>query len=414
MKPLTILVAHNYYQLRGGEDAVFEAECNLLSSRGHRVIPYVVHNDDVQHYSALQLARATLYNTHTAGELAKLFRQERPDVLHVHNTLPLLSPAAYFAAHAARIPVVQTLHNYRLLCPNALFFREGRVCEDCLGKPVALDGVRHRCYRGSAAASAVVAATTAAHRVLGTWSRRVTLYIALTEFARRKFIAGGLPAERIVVKPNFVELNTELIFTSESRNDALYVGRLSAEKGAMLLLQAWKEARARGIDGMKGTLTIVGSGPLEAEMREFIEQHNLSSVQMLGQKPLPEVLALMERARCLVFPSELYETFGKSMVEAFACGTPVICSGLGAMQEIVRDGVTGLHCTPHSTSDLAAKLLRCWQMPDENYQAMRHAARVEYEARYTASLNGEILERIYAQAIAAQANAAQVDTGKVQ
>jgi glycosyltransferase involved in cell wall biosynthesis len=436
---VTILVAHNYYQHRGGEDAVFEAEAALLAARGHNVVRYTAHNDhvqDVQSFtrgftgtlaeafsgtftgtliSKLALARAAVFNPASYDAVHSLIRQHSPDVLHVHNTLPLLSAAVYAAANDAGVPVVQTLHNYRLLCPNALFFRDGRVCEDCLGKTFALDGILHGCYRGSRSASAVVAGSTAWHTLRGTWARSVTTYIALTEFARQKFIAGGLPAEKIVVKPNFVDEISEGIKTLQTSNDqlhqvphtALFVGRLSPEKGIVTLLRAWKifmteyGAEHGAEHSATAILRIVGDGPLESELRAFIRDHNVPNVELLGRKPLAEVLRQMAHARCLVFPSELYETFGKSMIEAFSCGTPVLCSRLGAMEEVVADGVTGFHFSPADAPHLASTLARLWAMPAPDYAAMRRAARQTYEAHYTADRNGGALEAIYEAAIKA-------------
>jgi glycosyltransferase involved in cell wall biosynthesis len=420
---MTIVIAHNYYQHRGGEDAVFEAECALLESRGHRVIPYTVHNNDVQSsslFASLHLASKALYNRSTYDALAALFRHEKPDVVHVHNTLPLLSPAVYFAAHDAGIPVVQTLHNYRLLCPNALFFREGRVCEDCLGKPFAFDAIVHRCYRSSHAASAVVAGVSSLHRMLGTWHNRIHTYIALTEFARQKFVAGGLPASKIVVKPNFVLLPDSTPFPAEPlassssnekalRTSVLFVGRLSPEKGIVTLLRAWKlfmkqiqaapTASHLNHTAILPELRIVGDGPMEQTLRALAANDTIDAVLWLGRKSNEEVIRLMQQARCLVFSSELYETFGKSMIEAFSCGTPVICSRLGAMEEIVEDGITGFHCHPSDPTDLAHKLHTLWNLSEERYAAMSRAALSCYKEHYTATRNAEQLEAIYKRAI---------------
>jgi glycosyltransferase involved in cell wall biosynthesis len=389
---MTIAILHNYYQQRGGEDTVFEAESRLLEERGHKVIRYAVHNDSVSAYSQLRLARVTVWNPDSYNALRALFRTEKPDVVHCHNTLPLISPSAYAAANDAGIPVVQTLHNYRLLCPNALFFREGRVCEDCLGKFFAFPAVQHRCYRGSLPASAVVAGMTAWHRLWGTWEKRVDKYIALTEFARAKFIEGGLPSEKIIVKPNFVETDAGFAHAEETRNYALYVGRLSEEKGLMTALKAWQLLPDNG-SGQE--FYIIGEGPLEAEAKDFVRLHSLDSVRFLGQKPFPEALEAMKFARMLVFPSLLYETFGKSMIEAFSGGTPVIASRLGALAEVVRDGHTGLHFEVGDAESLAIALRRMNELSPDNYASMRLAARQEYEAHYTAEANMRLLEQIY-------------------
>lgn len=396
LQSMTIAVLHNYYQHRGGEDTVFEAEARLLEERGHRVVRYAVHNDSIGAYSQLQLARATVWNPETYKALTNLFRAEKPDVVHCHNTLPIISPSAYTAANDAGIPVVQTLHNYRLLCPNALFFREGRVCEDCLGKTIALPAVLHKCYRGSMPASAVVAGMTAWHRATGTWENRVSRYIALTEFARAKFIEGGLPENKIVVKPNFVETDVGFADAQETRNYALYVGRLSEEKGLMTALKAW---RSLHIGNSKQELHIIGEGPMEKEARAFVAQHNLDTVRFLGGKPFSEALYAMKFARMLIFPSLLYETFGKSMIEAFSGGTPVIASRLGALAEVVSDGHTGFHFAVGNAENLAESIQRMNALSPDEYATMRRAARTEYEAHYTAEANMHRLENIYAECV---------------
>jgi len=403
MTTMTVAVLHNYYQHRGGEDAVFEAETALLEARGHRVVRFTKHNDDVHGYSRLALARATVWNPDTCRELSALLSRERPDVVHCHNTLPLLSPSVYAAARNAGIPVVQTLHNYRLLCANALLFREGRVCEDCVGKTLPLSGVRHKCYRSSAAASAVVAGMTAWHRFVGTWQHSVHTYIVLTEFARQTFMRGGLPADKLVVKPNFVEQTMSLPtfkLHDRQRPYLLYVGRLSHEKGVSTLIEAAKRLQHGGLDSAE--VWVVGDGPLEASLRHSIAEYSLRSVKLLGRKSPSEVIHLLQGALCLVFPSTLYETFGKSMAEAFACGTPVICSRLGAMQEVVEHGITGFHCNPGDAEDFARAIQHCVtlaaQKPDE-YLALRQTARQRYEERYTAERNAEQLERIYERAL---------------
>ncbi len=245
-----MLLLHNRYQQPGGEDQVFAAEGNLLEAHGHQVLRYTRHNDQVTDQNPLALAGATVWNQAVYRELRTLIRRERPQVAHFHNTLPMISPAAYYAARAEGVPVVQTLHNYRLLCPNALFYRDGQVCEDCLGKAVPWPGVVHACYRESRASSGAVATMLTAHRAIGTWKKAVDMYVALTEFARQKFVQGGLPAEKIVVKPNFIEPDPG---SGEGRGHyALFVGRLSQEKGVDTLLAAWEQL------GEKVPLKIVG------------------------------------------------------------------------------------------------------------------------------------------------------------
>jgi len=309
--------------------------------------------------------------------------------MHVHNTVPLISPTVYYAAKAEGITVVQTLHNYRLFCPNALFFRNGHVCDDCMGKFVPFPGILHACYRESRAAMTVAVVMLSLHRVLRTYSRMVDMYIALTEFARHKFIEGGIPAEKIMVKPNF--LHSDPSISERDREYALFVGRLSPEKGLRTLLKAWQQLKII-------PLKLVGDGPLMDETHWFVGTGKLECIEVLGSCNHEQVIALMKNARFLVFPSEWYETFGMTIIEAFACSTPVVTSRLGAMIEIVEDGRTGLNFDAGNPDDLAAKVKWVWTHPRKREEMGREARR-EYEEKYTAGRNYKILMDIYKTAI---------------
>ena len=379
---MKLLLLHTYYQLSGGEDSVYEVEMSLLQNRGHAVLPLTFYNEDLVSFPSWQQAQLTLWNQEAYRRMRQAIRDYKPDLLHAHNTFPLASPAVIRAAKAEGIPVVMTLHNYRLLCVNALFFRRGRVCEDCLGR-IPWRGVFHGCYRDSRPASAVVAAMLTLHRALGTWNM-VDRFIALTEFAKQKFIEGGFPPEKISVKPNFVHPDPG---PGEGRGGyALFVGRLSPEKGLGTLLVAWERL------GGKVPLKIVGDGPLAPEVQEA--QKRIPGVEWLGRKAPEEVYALVGEAAFLVFPSEGYETFGRVAIEAFAKGTPVLAAHIGAVGEVTEDGRTGLHFRPGDPEDLAAKVE--WLLAHPNELArMRKEARAEYEAKYTAEQNYAQLMAIY-------------------
>jgi glycosyltransferase involved in cell wall biosynthesis len=363
-------------------------ETALLESRNHRVLRYEVHNDQVKQVNRLTLAKDTVWNPSAYRELGALIRRERPDVVHFHNTLPLVSPAGYYAARAEGVPVIQTLHNYRLLCPVALFFRDGGVCEDCMGKAVPWPGVVHRCYRGSLAASGVIATMLTIHRALRTWTEMVDVYVALTEFARNKFIEGGLPAGKIVVKPNFVAPDPGR--GQGGGGYALFVGRLAAEKGTGTMLAAWDRL------GTRIPLKIVGDGPLRDRVVEAAARQ--SNVEWLGHRPVEEVHALMGKADMLVFPSEWYETFGRVAVEAFAAGTPVIAANIGAVAELVEHGRTGLEFRPGDPEDLVTQVEWAMSHPAE-LRRMRDEVRAEFEAKYTAERNYRALMEIYEAAL---------------
>ncbi|HUP02327.1 MAG TPA: glycosyltransferase family 4 protein [Gemmatimonadota bacterium] len=384
---MKVLLVHNSYQQPGGEDQVFRSEGALLEEYGHEVLRYTDHNRRLEELNPLESAAATLWNRGSYRQVAALIQRERPDILHAHNTFPLISPAVYYAAQAAGVPVVQTLHNYRFLCPQSDFLRDGSVCEDCLGKTAPWPGVLHACYRGSRVASGGVAAMLTLHRLLGTYARRVDAYIALTEFGRRKFIEGGLPAEKLHVKPNFVHPDPG---TGQGRGGfALYVGRLSPAKGIGTMLSAWEKM------GDSVPLRIAGDGPLDSVVASRTER--LRNVEWLGRRSRAEVLALMRDAAILVFPSEWYEGCPLVIGEAFASGLPVVASDLGAMATIIEDGRTGLHFRPRDADDLADKIGWVFSHPEE-VRAMRGRARAEFEAKYTAERNYAQLMKIYRQA----------------
>lgn len=386
---MRILFVHNAYQHRGGEDSVVDAEIALLQTHGHTVATYFRHNDDIASLSSVAVARQTLWSSRTTHDLTNQISSFRPDIMHTHNAFPLISPSLYWAAKRAGVPVVQTLHNFRLMCLNALFLREGRVCEDCLGH-LPWRGVARKCYRGSRAASTVLAGMLTLHRGLGTYHNKVARYIALNDFCRRKFIEGGLSAERIVVKPNFVDFPAPGALT---RRGCLFVGRLSVEKGVATLAQAASLLP-------DGHLRVVGEG-LEAELFDGV-----SGVVLLGSQPGEAVRLEMRSAVALVVPSIWYENFPRTIVEAFACALPVIASRIGALADLVRDGETGLLFEPGNARDLADKM--AWaQTHPEQMAAMGRNAREQYETEFSAEVNYRRVMEIYTDVLTEQREAMQ-------
>jgi glycosyltransferase involved in cell wall biosynthesis len=377
-----ILVVHNRYRQRGGEDEVVDSEIDLLRRRGHDVELLAPDNASIESGSKLALARHLVWSTSTTTAIERLFAQFRPDIVHVHNTLPLISPSVYWAAARHGRPVVQTLHNFRLACPQAMLLRDGKVCEDCVGR-VPWRAAARSCYRGSAVESAAVAGMLVIHRALGTYDRKVTRYIALNRFCRDKFVAAGLRPGRISIKPNFVDVPEAP--PGEGRSGTLFVGRLSPEKGVSVLLRALERLPGQSAD-------IAGTGPEEAVVRAH------PSARALGPLTRDEVLKAMRRAGWLVMPSLWYETFGMVALEAFACGLPVIASRLGAMEELVRHGDTGLLFEPGSAESLAQTLAWAARHPVE-MAAMGRRARETYLARFTPERNYLALMAIYEQAL---------------
>lgn len=380
---MRVLIAHNSYQQSGGEDAVVANERALLADAGCEVALLHVHNDEINSFwnklwTTINLAHSPRGKTLMARKIERF----RPDVVHVHNFFPLLTPSIYDACRDAGVPVVQSLHNYRLTCAGATLFRDGKPCEDCVhGSPY--QAALHGCYRGSHAGSLAVARMIDVHRRNNTWNTRVDRFIALTRFAKERYVAAGIEPARIAVKPNFVpDPGRTPAGRQPPRVGALFVGRLSPEKGLRVLLQAWQ--------GLDVPLTIIGDGPL----KDLAVAGSGGAITYLGKQTPLEVRAAMRGAAFLVMPSETYETFGMVIVEAFANGLPIIASRLGAMAELVEDGRSGFLFRPGDARDLAAKARSVAARPDV-LRGLSEGARATYEARYTPEVNLRALMAIY-------------------
>jgi len=387
MPIMKILMLHNRYLERGGEDESVEAEIALLRHHGHQVDFLELDNRLIQTRSLLRTGVETVWSFPSYRLVRERIRQSRPDLVHIQNFFPLFSPAVHYAAKAEGKPVVQVLRNYRLLCLNGLFFRENINCEDCLGRFIPWPGILHRCYRQSAAGSAVVAAMLTFHRLLHTWESKVDLFYTLSDFARRKFIQAGMSEKKIAVKPNFV---ADPGIGHQRRHYALFVGRLVKEKGVLTMLDAWKI-----LDEMKIPLKIVGGGPLE---KQVIESTRISpNIEWLGKKDQASVLELMKGARFILFPTQWYETFGRVVIEAFATQTPVVASRIGSAAELISDQINGLLFRAGDPNDLADKVRWAWEHPAEMVEMGRKARR-EYEEKYTPEKNYQMLMQIYERA----------------
>ena len=384
----TILQVHNRYQIPGGEDTVAENERRLLEAHGHRVVRYFRDNKEMKDFSLLRkllLPVTTVFNPRTYREVRRLIRTEHIDIVHVHNTLNLISPSVYYAALAEGVPVVQTVHNFRLLCPGATFYRDGHICEDCLHGGLGC-AVKHSCYRGSRLQTLACVISTKIHRMTGIYGK--LNYICLTEFNREKLLnLKQVRPERVYVKPNFVENDPEPILPEERRrNQMVFAGRLEKLKGVDVLLKSWKLLGENAPQ-----LILCGTGPLEDWCRDYIREHAVQNVQMRGFTPNAEVRRLMAQSRALILPTRWYEGFPVSIVEAFSVGTPVLCSDLGNAGSIVTEGVTGRKFQPDSPEDLARAVGTSGGMCESTY--------AQYLSGYTAERNYETLEAIYRQAL---------------
>jgi glycosyltransferase involved in cell wall biosynthesis len=378
--PAKILSVHNSYQQPGGEDCAFANEALLLEQNGHTVVRYEDSNHRIE--SGVVSGLAAIWNESSYRKLLSVIRSEKPELVHFHNTFPLISPAGYYAAGKHRIPVVQTLHNYRLLCAGATFFRDGEICEQCIERQSLLPALRHACYRDSRAATAAVITMLAAHRSAGTWQRMVDVFIALTEFSRRKFVAGGLPSKRIAVKPGVLARDPGI---GQGRGGyALFVARLCEEKGVRVLADAWRKLSDI-------PLKVVGEGPLAGIAWP-------AGVTRLGRQSREDLLTLVKNAYLLVVPSIWYEGAPGVIMEAFACGVPVIASDLGALPELVTRGSTGLLFKSGDSADLAIAVRWAFEHP-EDMAPMRVAARHEYESKHSPQENYQMLLGIYQRAM---------------
>lgn len=382
---MKVLLVHNYYQQPGGEDQVFLAEKESLESRGHTVSLFTVHNDQIKDMNALSVAAATLWGKGTVGELAKAVDHHKPDIVHFHNTFPLISPAAYAEVKKHSIPVVQTIHNYRLICGNALLYRNHAICAECTHKAIPYPLVVHGCYHNSRFQSLGVAAMLSYHRMLKTWQRQVDAYIMLSEFARAQLAPLKIPAEKMFVKPNF--LHPDPGYRGGKGAYALFVGRLSQEKGILSLLDSWELIT-------DVPLIIIGDGPLRqvVEKRAAALRHQL--IHFMGAQPHDVVIRMIQASSFLVLPSEWFEGFPMVILEAFACGKPIISTGQGAMASEIIEGRTGIFFSPGNHGELASKVTWAWNNPD-TIEQMGQWARLEYETRFTESKNYERTMQIY-------------------
>ncbi len=403
-RALRIVLAHNHYgsEAPSGENAVFEAERRLLEERGHRVVPFERHSDTLRSRGLPGLvagAVSTPWNAASGRALRALLERERPDVLHVHNPFPLLSPAVFHAARGLPVATVWTLHNYRPFCAAATLLRDGKPCTECIDRGSAAPGLLHGCYRGSRLATAPLAAMIELMRRAGTLRDEVDAFVVLTDFQRELVVRAGIPAARIHVKANFHPAPPAPVPWSGREPRVLYAGRLGPEKGVRVLLDAWSLWPDAPL------LEIAGDGPERAALEERVRHHRLGDrVRFLGQLPQPEVERRLAGARVLAVPSLCFEGFPLTVRDAFAAAVPVVASRIGALERIVEDGTTGVLFGPGDPADLARRLSAAWAEPDR-LAAMGVSARAAFEARCTADITHERLMAIYEAARAARAAA---------
>jgi len=389
---MKIALVHNTYQWPGGEDVIVAQERDLLRSAGHQVLEYRRSNHEIGNGALVRqiaLAHRAVWSSDTFQEFRTLLRQEKPDVVHVHNTFVMISPSIYWACAEENVPVVQTLHNFRLFCPPSNFLRDGKICEECVEHSL-LRGVAHGCYHGSRVATGAAALVLAAHRWVGTWNHKIDCYIAVSQFARRKFEHAGLPPEKLAVKPHFVYPDPGA--RTSAGDYAIFVGRFTSEKGLPTLLNAWSRINT------SVPLVIVGDGPLRESLEVQAAQMNNSHVIFRGHLSRDATLAAVKGAKILLCASECYEQGPATILEAFACGVPVIAPLLGPINEVVDDGRTGLLFRAGDPAHLAEKI--AWALGhDEQLQSMGKSARAKFAENFSADKNYTRLMEIYERVI---------------
>ncbi len=380
---MRVLVAHNYYQIPGGEDTVVKNEKQLLESHGDTVIEYFRSNAEMKNFKKWQkllLPFTTVFNFQTFREVRKLIREHSVEVVHVHNTLNLISPAIYYAALAEHVPVVQTVHNFRLICPGATFYRNGHICEDCLKYGLSCS-VKHSCYRNSKLQTFACAVTIAIHRILGIYKK--INYICLTEFTKEK-IRSVVDSKKVYVKPNFV-------YDQKGENQAddyyIFVGRVEEIKGVDVLVDAFQSMPDK-------KLKIIGHGNLDEHIAERLEKENIYNVELLGFKPHEEVNELLKHAKALIMCSQWYETFGMVIAEAYSNGVPAIVGRIGNIKDLVVESVTGELFTYNDPQDMVVAIERFESKPQDEYSRNAYAY---YCQNLTSENNYVTLHRIYEQ-----------------
>ena len=381
-KKQNILIVHNYYQIPGGEDTVVANEKKMLEKHGHKVILYSRNNVELKQMSTFQKALlpiTTVFNPRTYRDIKKLIRDEKIEVVHVHNTLNLVSPAVYYAARHMKVPVVQTIHNFRLLCPGATFYREGHICEDCVEYGLKC-AVKHSCYRESKIQTLACVLSTAFHRMTGIYGK--INYICLTDFNKKKLLGlKQIKPERVFVKPNFVECKNEFIPEKDRKNQFVFAGRLDKLKGIDLLFEAWKRMGAH-----TPKLIVCGTGPMEDWCKSFIRENDVN-IEMRGFVSNDEALKIIANSKALVLPTQWYEGFPMSIVEAFSVGTPVICSDLGNAGSVVEEGINGRKFKNENISELVEIV--------NNQDVAAKMVYEKYKEKYTEDINYETLKSIY-------------------
>ena len=382
---MKILILHNQYLVGGGEDVSTQAEVEMLRVHGHQVDLILLNNNTIQEAPKWRVALGAIWSRRSYKLVLEKVRAGGYQIVHVQNFFPLLSPSIFFAAKKGGARVVVSLRNYRLLCPNAQLFTHNEICNRCVGKMIPWPGVKYKCYRDSYSASLIAATMLSFHNFLHTWQKKIDGFICISDFVKTRMIEGGLPPEKLYKKYNFIAEDPG--FNEHPGDNFIYVGRLSPEKGIGMLLDAFSRPELSGYK-----LTIVGNGPMLPEVEAMAARH--CNIQYAGKLDLRSTYRLMAEAYYLLFPSRWHEPFGRTIVEAFACGTPVLASDAGASKELISDQTNGLLFARDNMDSLIAKIKEAKN--DGQYAQKRLHARQAYLQHFTREKNYTELMEIYA------------------
>lgn len=392
-KPRVLLV-HNFYQIPGGEDTVFNNEKKLLEDSGHKVIIYTRDNKEIEKFNMIEkicYPLKTIFSLKTYNEAKKIISDNQIDIVHAHNTWPLISPALYYAALHSKVPVVQTVHNFRLICPGGILYHNGKIFEESLHVGLR-SSIKQKVYKESYIHTFISAATLKIHRIMGTYKK--VNYIFLTEFNKKKHLELNTGKHTIInekktfIKPNFVNMDRQVLSLAKRKNQFVFVGRLDKLKGIDLLLKAWEQIK-------DSDLIICGTGPEEEACRESIKKKKLSNVHMKGLVSNSQAMEIIAESRALILPTQLYEGFPMTVVESFAVGTPIIGSNIGNVADLIKDGINGMKFTFNSSENLKDVVLRFNELDEKQLSANAYQT---YIKNYSAEVNYRILIDIYANA----------------
>lgn len=389
MEKPKVLIVHNYYQIPGGEDTVVENESNMLRENGHDVVFYTRHNNEIKNRNVLdkiKLFFESIFSIKTYREVKKIIKKENIDIVHVHNTLPLISPAVYYAAFKSKVPVVQTIHNFRLLCPGATLTRNGKICEDCMHDGLC-SALKHKCYRNSFFQTLSMVVSLKVHRILKTY-QKIDGYIALTQFNKNKLLNLVKDKDKVYVKPNFVKCTDSKKYQKrETENYFVFIGRLDKLKGIDLIVESW-------IDIKDVELIVIGDGPLKKELETYVKKNNIANIKLLGFMKREEAFEIIKRSKAIIMASQWYEGFPMTIVESFSLGVPVIAGNIGNLGAIITHNKNGVLFEHDSKKDLKNKINMLINNKDLN-ETLNEGAFKTFVENYDDKINYRYLYDIY-------------------